>query len=477
MRYDSSSPVLVVDLDGTLIRSDILYETLWSGVSRDWTIPFRAAQSLSIGRAALKAMLVRRSRVDVTTLPYNDTVLATVRAWRDAGGATALVTASDQALANEIGAHLDLFDEVHGSTVDHNLKGSNKAAFLSEHFSNTGFHYIGDHKVDLPVWKKAKKAFTVNASPRLRHAVEEVSADFEHLVDRPPAARHYFQALRSHQWVKNVLIFLPMMAAHETATATLLQSMLAFVAFCMVASSVYVMNDLLDLSADRVHSHKKKRPFAAGNVPIADGTWLMIGLLAGGLLCSAFLGLSFFLVLMLYFGLTTLYSLSLKRKLIVDICTLAALYTMRIIAGGAATGIPLTVWLLAFSMFLFFALAAVKRQAELIENIAQGKVGAAGRGYHVDDLSIIQNMAISSGFVSVLVLVLYVNSDDVNALYSAPYFLWGIALVLLYWVARMVMMAHRGRMHHDPIVYAVKDKVSRSCILIILGLLLAASVL
>lgn len=472
---NSSAPVLVVDLDGTLIRSDMLYETLWSGMSRDWTIPFRAAQSLRNGRAALKAMLVGRSQVEVATLPYNDTVLAAVRTWRDAGGKTALVTASDQALANEIGAHLDIFDEIHGSNGDHNLKGANKAAFLCEHFSETGFHYIGDHLADLPIWEKSKKALTVNAPLRLRMAVEAINHNAEHLVDQPPATKHYLKALRPHQWVKNVLIFLPMMAAHETGMVTFFQSLLAFCAFCMVASSAYVMNDLLDLSADRKHSHKKNRPFAAGMVPIANGTWLMVGLLGVGLFCAAFLGASFFLVLLVYFGLTTLYSFSLKRKLIVDICTLAALYTMRIVAGGAATGIPLTVWLLAFSMFLFFSLATVKRQAELVENIAQGKVGAAGRGYHVDDLPVIQNMAISSGFVSVLVLVLYVNSPDINTLYSAPYFLWGIALVLLYWVARMVMMAHRGLMHHDPIVYAVKDKNSRYSFLIILGLLVAAS--
>ena len=253
--------------------------------------------------------------------------------------------------------------------------------------------------------------------------------------------------------------------------------MAAFVAFSLIASSVYVLNDLLDLSADRSHPRKRKRPFAAGAIPIAHGTGMAAGLLLTGLLISALLGSQFLLVMLGYFALTTGYSLYLKRRLVVDICALAVLYTIRILAGAAATDLPVSVWLLAFSVFIFFSLAAVKRQAELVDGIASGKVTAHGRGYHVDDLSLVESMATSAGYVAVLVLALYVNSNAVSELYTAPQLLWGICLILLFWVSRMVMVTHRGRMHDDPVVFAIKDPVSRSCVILMAALGIAGTLL
>lgn len=467
--------VLVADLDGTLLCSDMLFESFWSALSQDWRSPLRMLPALMAGRAALKRHLATASSIDVTALPYDPKVIAYVQAWRDTGGRTALVTASDHDLARAIAAHLGLFDEVHGSNGTQNLKGDRKGQFLEGRFGNKGFAYMGDAKADLPVWKRAAKAITVNAPATLRREAERVCESAEHLSTESKSAAAYLKALRPHQWLKNGLVFLPMMAAHELDGATLLLSILAFICFGLVASSVYVLNDLLDLAADRAHPRKRLRPFASGSIPIAHGTWMAGGLLVLGALLALNIGTSFLIVMGAYYLLTMAYSLVLKRRMVIDICVLAGLYTMRIIAGGAATGIPLSVWLLAFSVFFFLSLAAVKRQAELIDSAARGNLKASGRGYHVDDLPIISMIAISAGYVAVLVMALYVNSPNVVALYNHPEALWGICAVLLYWITRTVMIAHRGNMHDDPVVYAAKDRVSQICLVIILAFALAGA--
>jgi 4-hydroxybenzoate polyprenyltransferase len=290
----------------------------------------------------------------------------------------------------------------------------------------------------------------------------------QHLSTRTRSIAPYLRALRPHQWVKNLLVFVPMLAAHQLDVATFFQSLLAFAAFSLVASSVYVVNDLLDLSADRAHPRKRLRPFASGAIPLSQGTGMAGGLLLVGLLLALPLGGSFLAVMGLYCVATTAYSLHLKRRVLVDIALLAALYSIRLLAGGAATGIPLSVWLLAFSIFLFFSLAAVKRQAELVDAAKDGRLGASGRGYQIDDLPILSMMAVASGYLAVLVMALYLASPGVVELYAFPQALWGICCLLLYWVSRMVLVAHRGGMHDDPIVFALRDRVSRACILLML---------
>ena len=238
-----------------------------------------------------------------------------------------------------------------------------------------------------------------------------------------------------------------------------------------------LLNDLLDLAADRAHPRKCKRPFAAGDLPLAWGTVLAPGLLMVGGILSALVGIQFLAIVLIYYVITTAYSFNLKRHMIIDICTLAGLYTIRLIAGGLATGTALSVWLLAFSIFFFFALAAIKRQAELIAGLNSGKEKADGRGYLTSDLPLISQMAVSAGYVSVLVMALYVNSQTVQTLYSNPLPLWGICLVLLYWISRIVMITHRGQMHDDPVVFAATDKVSVICALVIAALAVAATLL
>ncbi len=474
-RYLKPVDMLVVDLDGTLLRSDMLHESFWSALARDWRTPFVSLAALTKGRACLKRRLARLSAVDAATLPYDEKVLAFIVEWRHSGGRTALVTASDSYHAEVIASHLMIFDEVHGSDGRLNLKGELKGQFLEERFGPNGFAYMGDAFADLPVWKRAAKAITVNARPAVRRKAEQVCQTAEHLSTERTSVASYIEALRPHQYLKNMLVFLPMLAAHRLDIATLLQACLAFICFCLVASSVYVLNDLLDLSADRAHPRKKSRPFASGRIPITHGGWMAASLILLGTGLAIVIGWSFALVLAGYYFLTLSYSLVLKRRILVDIFALAGLYTFRIIAGGAATGIDLSVWLLAFSVFFFLSLAAVKRQAELIDSARRGNVNASGRGYHVDDLPIISMIAISAGYVSVFVLTLYANSPAVLVLYSHPEALWGVCAVLLYWVTRTVLVAHRGGMHDDPIVYAVKDRISQMCFLLVSGFLLAGA--
>ncbi|NBB81454.1 MAG: UbiA family prenyltransferase [Verrucomicrobia bacterium] len=469
--------ILVVDLDNTLLKSDMLFESFWSAFSRDWRSPFRSALALSRGKAALKHYLAEAAQIDVTTLPYDQEVIAYIEAWRDAGGRTALVTATDDKIAKSIGEHLQLFDEVHGSNGTENLKGHHKSRFLIDTYGERQFSYMGDSEADLAVWKHAKQAITINLSQAMKARAARVADEVEHLATHRSTAGAYLKAIRPHQWMKNALVALPMLAAHQLDGPSVMASMLAFLAFSMVASSVYIVNDLLDLNADRAHPRKRQRPFAAGRIPIASGTWMAAALLATGMGVAAFLGPAFLGVMLGYYALTTAYSVYLKRRIIVDICVLAGLYTVRIVAGSAATDVPLSVWLLAFSIFFFLSLAAVKRQAELVDSAKQGRLKATGRGYHVTDLPIISMISISAGYVAVLVLALYVNSPAVTVLYSHPEALWGVCTVLLYWITRTVLLTHRGAMHDDPLVYAARDRISQACFLIALAFVMAGALL
>ncbi|WP_449473728.1 UbiA family prenyltransferase [Sphingobium chungangianum] len=463
VRKADAQSVLAVDLDHSLLRSDMLYETFWACLSRDWRIPFVATARLMEGKAAVKRLLAEASDIDVALLPYNEQVLSHIRQWREDGGRAVLVTATNQALAERISMHLGLFDAVYGSDHAVNLKGSRKADLLVREYGARGFLYVGDSRSDLNVWAKASGAVTVDISSGLRKRVDRLHSNATHLVSSGSRMKAAIKAARPHQWLKNVLLFLPMLAAHRIDVGTAIHSIMAFLAFCLIASGVYIFNDLLDLEADRLHIRKRMRPFASGVLPVSNGVVLGLVMLAVGFATAAIIGPQFFALLLGYFVITTAYSLWLKRFLVIDICTLALLYSFRILAGGAATAIPISVWLLAFSIFFFFALAAVKRQVELVDGVKSGAVNATGRGYHVNDLPIVAQMATGAGMVAVLVLALYVNSADVTRLYSRPEALWGICLTLLYWLNRMTLVAHRGEMHDDPVVFAALDRTSQIC--------------
>lgn len=467
----TASGILVVKLDGTLVLSNTLLETFWSSFSARWQTPFVAAMALLQGRAKLKDTLDRNRNIDVSLLPYNHLVLTYISQWRSLGGKAVLLSTGDQQITDQVSQHLGLFDHAYG------LDGAPAADFLVETLGGEPFTYMGSTAADIPIWQRAAKTITVDSSSALRKRIDVLNSagaiGGEHIVSTSAGITPYIKALRPHQWLKNTLVFLPMLMAQNFTREPLQQSLLAFVAFCFVSSCVYLLNDLLDLEADRAHPRKRARPFASGSVSLAHGTLIAPLLFLLGMVPASILGPSFVLIMVGYFVATSAYSLVLKRQPIIDICTLAGLYTLRIWAGGTATVTPLSVWLLAFSIFFFLALAAIKRQAELVDSIAAGRLGATGRGYHVGDLPLIVGMATAAGYVSVLVLALYLNSPDVLIHFKSPKMLLGICLILLYWVSRVIMVTHRGAMHDDPIIFAVKDRVSQLCLLLIIGFALA----
>lgn len=452
---------LVVDLDGTLIRTDMLHESALRALrDRPWDA-LRIPYWLSQGKAFLKQRLAQSCDFDASSLPYAPDLLTWLKAQKAEGRQLVLCTASDVSIATEIAAHLDIFDIVMASDGVVNLAGRYKAEALEQRFGRAGFDYAGNSRADLAVWERARCAVVVNASADLA-AKAAAQCEVER-VFAAPAARlgTWFRVLRVHQWMKNLLLFVPLIAAHLlTEIDTLLVLAIALLAFSLCASSVYIANDLLDLESDRQHPRKCTRPFASGAVPAWMGVALAPVLLAASVVLASLVGNSFLLCMVVYFLLTCVYSWVLKRLVLVDCLTLAVLYTLRIIAGAAAAGIALSFWLLAFSVFLFLSLAFVKRYAELQLQMVSGKEKLHGRGYLTSDAPLIQTLGITSGNASVVVLALYLNSAVVLELYRTPEVVWGAVPVMLFWVSWIWMKAHRGDMHDDPLVFAVKDKVS-----------------
>jgi len=466
--------ILAVDLDETLIHSDILFETFWSAFSFDWKIPIKSVGWLLKGKGQLKHNLVHSSDINVKNLPYNKDVINYIKQHRKRGGYTVLVTASNQTIAEKIAKNLNLFDEVKGSSEKTNLKGNIKKNFLITRFGVKNYDYIGDSTDDLPIWKNANKAITVNANSGIIKACEKINSNCQHLKSKlsQNTFLNYIKVIRAYQWIKNILVFVPMLAAHQVTTHNLIDSSLTFIAFCLIASSVYVINDLFDLNADRAHPSKKLRPFASGTVPIKNGLIFFLLLFLPGITMSFFIEYYFFLLMLTYYMLTFLYSIILKKKVILDICILGVLYTFRIVGGGFATEIQISFWLLAFSIFLFLSLAAVKRQSELVDLKNRKKIKIIGRNYQARDLPIISMIAISAGFISVLIAGLYINTPDMLALYSKPWTLGAASIVLLFWLMNIISASSRGLVDDDPIIYAIKDNTSRICLIIVMLLML-----
>jgi 4-hydroxybenzoate polyprenyltransferase len=465
--------VLVVDLDETLVQSDMLHEGIWSALSRDGRHVIGCFKALRHGKAALKSYLVEAGEIDVTRLPYDARILARLEAWRAAGGRTALVTATDHRIANRIAAHLGLFDEVHGTTPAQNLKGAAKAAVLAEQFGDVGYVYIGDSAADLPVWAGAVRAISVGASAATRRALDATGVPAEHLPPAGDRTKALLKALRPHQWLKNALVLVPLIADPNFALPALGAALLAFVALSLAASAGYVLNDLLDLGDDRSHPRKCRRPFASGALSARHGTLMVPVLLLLSLGVALLNSAALAGVVMVYFIGTTAYSVKLKRHTMVDICTLAFLFTLRILAGGVAIATPLSMWLLAFSIFIFLSLAAIKRLAELTDIRAAGRA-ASRRGYRVEDSAVLSQVALSSGYLAVLVFALYINEPVVSEKFGAPLLLWGVCPFLLFWVSRMTLVATRGEMHDDPLVFTLQNRTSRKVVIVIAALLTVA---
>jgi len=466
---------LCIDLDGTLIRSDLLAESALGLLARNPLYLFLFGLWLLRGRAYLKRRVAERADVDAALLPYDTRLLEWLRVEATGRRPIVLCTASDQKLAEAVAAHAGCFTTVLGSDGIRNLKGARKAEVLCELYGERGFDYAGDSRADLAVWKRARRAIVVNAGPGLAQKAQrlcELERTFP--VERRPL-RTWMKALRLYQWLKNLLVFLPLLAAHRLLDRTALaESLLAFVAFGLCASGTYLLNDLLDLNADRRHPRKRNRPFASGELSLFQGMAVMPLMIAVAFVLALGLSERFVLVLFGYLFLTLAYSFRLKRVVMLDVVVLAALYTVRIVAGTVAIHVSYSFWLLAFSMFIFLSLAMLKRYTELLSLMDSGERMAGGRGYAVDDLPLIQSLGAASGYISVLVLALYINSTASEVLYRRPHVLWLVCPLMLYWVSRAWVVAHRRQMHDDPIVFAVSDRVSLASLALVVLVVVGA---
>jgi len=453
------SPVLCVDLDGTLIRGNVLWECVLVLLKTRPIALLLLPFWLLSGPAALKRHLAARTALNPARLPYRQQVLDLIQQEKANGRSIALVTAADRELAEAIASYLGIFDQVHASDGQLNLKGANKAAFLAQHFAQTGFEYVGDSAADVDVWRNARAAYVVGTPARAAQAAAVTTLKGT-MLEPQASFRTWINALRGHHWAKNSLLFLPLALSHNLALESIARTFLGFALYGFCASGLYILNDLLDLHSDREHPWKKERPFAAGEISIPEG------LLASLILLSSALGLGFLLevrfgfALLGYASLTMLYSLYLKKIALLDVFVLSSFYSFRILAGALISATPLSQWFLAFSMFFFLSLAMAKRYSELLHASDLVKAGNSGRSYHTGDRELLLSLGVGSSFSAVVIFSLYVQSQDVRLLYSTPELLLLLCPIVLYWLSRTWLLAHRGELKEDPVTLAIRDPVS-----------------
>lgn len=458
---------LVVDVDGTLLRADLLWEGL-VGVAvrrphRLLALPF----VLRRGRAALKAAVAEMSRLDVDHIPLEPATMLLIEQARAAGRTVVLASAAHESqlarLALRVGA-----DRIIGSSATENMKGAAKLTRIRSDYPT--FDYVGNDNADMPLWREARRAFAVNASGATLRRARRSGTELDVVCHRPRPLRATLRLLRPHQWSKNALLLLPALAAHLPLSAGAALTLLAgLAAFSAVASAVYILNDLADLTNDRVHATKRHRPLAAGELSIPFGLGVAATLMVAASLIAARLPFEFQALLTGYFVLTLAYSVALKKRAILDVITLASLYTIRVIAGAALVGVPLSRWFLAFSVFFFFSLALVKRVVELTRQPGGDPAHVPGRGYAVMDIPVLTSLGTTAVMASALVYCLYITGAEVGELYDRPDLLWVGLPILLYWQSRLWIFVGRNRLHEDPVVFALKDRMSR---LLLLGFLL-----
>ncbi len=451
---------ICVDLDGTLVKSDTLHDSLLV-LLRTHPLRFLALFGrIFQGKAAVKAYVIDHVTPDVAHLPYNRKLLQYLQAQHARGRSIYLATGSDARLAQRIADHLGFFAGVLGSDGKLNLTGERKLQRLRAGLSEP-FSYIGNATPDLPLLAEAAEPMVANPSARLRarmraRGLEPVRA----FQERANPFRSIVHSIRIHQWAKNLLIFLPLLLAHGIRPRAMLQALAAFFCFSLTASANYVVNDLLDIEADRRHHRKRSRPFAAGDLSVIGGAEIVVTFLAVAFLGLRFLPPAFAGYLLLYLLATLAYSFYLKRIPLLDVLVLSGLYTVRLLAGGAATGTPISQWLAGFSVFLFFSLALVKRFAELENLRSTGAQLKNGRGYVMGDLEQLRAFGTASSYAAVVVFALYIGSYDVTVLYHRPARLWLVVPLLILWVSRVWLLASRGELNEDPVVFAFTDRMS-----------------
>jgi 4-hydroxybenzoate polyprenyltransferase/phosphoserine phosphatase len=471
----SESVPLVVDLDGTLLRTDLLFESALRLIKqRPWRALLMPLWILK-GRAYLKRRIFQLIRIDISLLPLNEELMAWLREEKARGRRLVLATASNYDQACSIVEPLGLFDTVLGSDGQRNLKGQHKLQTIVE-ACGAKFDYVGNSISDLEIWRRCRQAVLVNAPRGVERSARRTGNVVQVFPPSLTGLRDVLRVMRCYQWVKNLLLFVPAVTSHTIFDWSIAgRTTLAFLSFGFCASAGYILNDLLDLEEDRRHNTKKQRPFASGRVSIGSGILLALACLSASAVIAGFVSHAFVTALTIYLALTSLYSLFLKRLLMVDVLTLALLYTLRVVAGSLATGIVLSPWLLSFAFFLFLSLAFSKRAADLVQHRQDSRTVVPGRGYMTADLDAVCIAGMCSGFLSSLVLALYINSDSVQLLYRRPAFLWGLQPILLYYVTRLWVICRRGELSEDPIEYTVRAPSTYGAALLAVVVLLAAT--
>ena len=452
---------LCVDLDGTLVKSDTLVDSLLLLVR---THPLRALGAplwLKGGKAALKARVCSLVQLDAAHLPYNRKLLEYLTVQHGQGRKLYLTTGADCSLAQRIADHLGIFEEVLASDGSTNLTGHNKLQSLQQRFAGQGFDYIGNARPDLPLLSHSGEAMVANPDLALtgllkKHKVP-VARRFD---DRAPFSKTILKTIRLHQWAKNVLIFVPLLLAHALRLPLVVDAIVAFFCFSLCASATYIVNDLLDIEADRRHPKKRFRPFAAGDLSPAAGLGISLGFLILAFAGAALLPHAFTGWLLIYLVTTLCYSIHLKRVVLVDVILLSGLYTLRMLAGGAATHVNFSPWLAALSVFLFLSLAMVKRFSELQNIRARGNTLSNGRGYLLGDIEQLRSFGTASAYASVVVFALYINGRDITGLYRHPTRMWLMTPLMILWLSRVWLLASRGELDEDPVIFAVTDRMS-----------------
>ncbi|HQQ63571.1 MAG TPA: UbiA family prenyltransferase [Pseudomonadales bacterium] len=453
---------LCVDLDGTFLKTDTLYELTVRVLKQQPWLLFLLPVWLLRGKHILKRELSQRCQLDCGLLPANKTFLEFLHSEHKAGRALYLVTGAHTSVARAIAAHYGIFADVFATDDRQNLTGKNKADLLVEKFGAQGFAYAGNDDVDHAVWEKAAQCYLVNAAPSAAaRARKKFTFAGEMDLREPVSIKLVLKAIRLHQWAKNALIFVPILAAHAVFDpARLWHTALSFIAFGCCASFSYIINDVGDLDADRKHHSKFRRPFASGALSIPAGLGIALLLILVTVLLSTELPRGFVVCLLVYFFTTNAYTLRLKYVPILDVSILAGLYTLRVLAGSFAAGVSTSFWLLAFSCFIFFSLAIVKRISELMSIETPDEKPVICRGYWTTDTPVLVGLGTSSALMSVLVLALYINSPDIMMLYSSPRYLWLLCPMITLWLGRVWLITGRGQMHDDPVVFALRDRVS-----------------
>lgn len=455
----ASEAPLCVHLDGTLVRTDLAWECILSLFKSQPLALFLIPLWLLRGRAQVKRELAERARLDVAVLPYRAECISFLTGQRAQGRRIGLVTAADNSLAERIAEHVGLFDFACGTHGRQNLEGAAKAAFLRKEFGEGGYEYIGDSLVDLPVWKDSRAAYVVG-SPRLVRKARAVAHVEGVLESQPASMQTWLSALRVHHWVKNALLFLPLLLAHHFTFGALRATTLGFLLFGLCASSIYIVNDLLDLHSDRAHPWKSKRPFASGEMSIPGGLSVSVLLAGLAIVLGLWLNVSFGLVLILYILTTVLYSVYLKQVVLLDIFVLSSFYAIRIWAGALVASVLLSDWFLAFSLFFFLSLATAKRYSELVHARALVDSGKSGRGYIASDRQLLMALGIGSSFAAVIILALYQHSQELLLLYTRPEPLLLICPILLYWLSSIWLKAGRGKLDDDPLTLSIRDPMT-----------------